>query len=450
MIRIGLTGGIAAGKSVAARRFAELGAAVIDHDVLAREAVAPGSAGLRRIVETFGERVLAADGSLDRPALGARVFGDDDARERLNGIVHPEVRRLSHEREADAAEPDAVVVHDIPLLVETGQVDGFDMVVVVHAPAEQRVSRLVVSRDLSEEDARARLSAQVTDEDRLAVADVVLDASGAEEGLAGQVDELWGLITAWRAEERPQPEGWDFSALDGRMSESAVPWDLDASYRETLDGARSVLDMGTGGGEFLLRFRDVLPQDTTAAEGWEPNAPVARAALAPHGFEVVQFGQPDDDPAPARMPFPDGRFDVVLNRHEAYHPAEVARVLRPGGTFVTQQVGGGELAELAAVTGVCPSVPQIRYEEFRDALAGAGLEVVDGAEWSGTYEFTDVAAVVAYLQMVPWQGPADFSVDRYVRALLALHDAGPAHGEPVRLSRKRFWLRARKPGTAPE
>lgn len=203
MQRIGLTGGIAAGKSVAAARLAELGAVVIDSDVLAREAVAPGSVGLEAVVEEFGPGVLAPDGSLDRSALGARVFADDDARGRLNAIVHPVVRRLSAEREAAAATADhgSVVVHDIPLLVETGQADAFHVLVVVHAPAVLRVERLVVGRGLSRDEAEARIAAQATDSDRLAVADVVLDGTGSEEDLRAQVDALWARLASERADE---------------------------------------------------------------------------------------------------------------------------------------------------------------------------------------------------------------------------------------------------------
>ncbi|WP_418276970.1 dephospho-CoA kinase [Isoptericola jiangsuensis] len=203
MFRIGLTGGIASGKSVAARRFGERGAVVLDHDVLAREVVAPGTVGLEQVVEAFGRSVLLADGSLDRPALGRRVFGDDDARARLEGIIHPEVRRLSAEREAAAAAavPDAVVVHDIPLLVETGQVGGFHLLVVVHAPADLRVRRLVQGRDLAPEDARARLRAQASDDERLQVADVVLDGSGSVADLNRQVDDLWVRVRQEVAEE---------------------------------------------------------------------------------------------------------------------------------------------------------------------------------------------------------------------------------------------------------
>lgn len=203
MQRIGLTGGIAAGKSVAARRFAELGAVVVDSDVLAREALAPGSAGLDAVVEEFGADVLDAQGALDRAALGRRVFADDEARRRLEAIVHPVVRRLSAEREAAAAatDPAAVVVHDIPLLVETGQADTFHVVVVVHAPALLRVERLVRLRGMEREDAEARVGAQADDDTRLAAADVVLDGTGSEADLRTQVDDLWARLSVERADE---------------------------------------------------------------------------------------------------------------------------------------------------------------------------------------------------------------------------------------------------------
>ncbi len=200
MQRIGLTGGIAAGKSVVADRLRERGAVVVDHDLLAREAVAPGSVGLDQVVEAFGESVLGPDGSLDRSALGAVVFADTDARERLNGIVHPVVHRLAAEREAAAAtaDPDAVVVHDVPLLVETGQQSTFHVVVVVHAPAVLRVERLVRIRGLSREAAESRIQAQASDEERVAAADVVLDGSGSPDELRAAVDALWDRL----AEER--------------------------------------------------------------------------------------------------------------------------------------------------------------------------------------------------------------------------------------------------------
>lgn len=203
MQRIGLTGGIASGKSVVAGRLAEHGAAVVDHDVLAREAVRPGSAGLDALVEAFGAGVLRSDGSLDRAALGALVFADPGQRARLDAVLHPEIRRLAAEREAAvaAAHRGAVVVHDIPLLVETGQAEAFHLLVVVDAPAGLRVQRLVDGRGLTPEQAEQRVAAQASDADRLAVADRVLDGSGTVEHLRAQVDELWVQIEEERLAE---------------------------------------------------------------------------------------------------------------------------------------------------------------------------------------------------------------------------------------------------------
>ena len=189
MLRIGLTGGIGSGKSTVSALLAARGAVVIDADRIAREVVEPGTPGLAAVVAAFGERVLRDDGSLDRPALAAVVFADPEARKRLDGIVHPLVRARAAEL-ADAAPADAVLVHDIPLLVETGQAGSYDLVLVVQADPEARVSRLVL-RGLTEGDARARMAAQATDEQRRAVADVVLDNSGSEQDLAAQVDRFW-------------------------------------------------------------------------------------------------------------------------------------------------------------------------------------------------------------------------------------------------------------------
>lgn len=192
MLRVGLTGGIAAGKSVVARRLGERGAVVVDYDVLAREVVAPGTPGLAQVVAAFGPTVTTPDGRLDREAVARVVFGDASARARLNAIVHPLVRAAAR-REDDAARAAgaAVVVHDIPLLVETGVPAAFDEVVVVEAPADLRVDRLVRGRGLSTDQARARIAAQAGDEERRAVATVVLDGSGTVDALVGAVDDLW-------------------------------------------------------------------------------------------------------------------------------------------------------------------------------------------------------------------------------------------------------------------
>ena len=189
VLRIGLTGGIGSGKSTVSALLAARGAVVIDADRIAREVVEPGTPGLAAVVDAFGADVVTADGSLDRPALAAVVFGDPEARKRLDGIVHPLVRSRAAEL-ASAAPEDAVVVHDVPLLVETGQAGSYDLVLVVEADPETRVSRLV-RRGLTADDARARMAAQATDEQRRAVADVVLDNSGTEAELAAQVERFW-------------------------------------------------------------------------------------------------------------------------------------------------------------------------------------------------------------------------------------------------------------------
>ena len=189
MLMVGLTGGIGSGKSTVARLLADRGAVVVDADRIAREALEPGTPGLAAVVEEFGPGVLAADGSLDRAALAAIVFSDDSARRRLDALVHPLVRRRSAELIA-AAPPDAVVVNDVPLLVETGQAASYDLVLVVEADPETRLARLV-GRGLGERDARDRMAAQATDDERRAAADVVLDNSGTPQELAEQVDRFW-------------------------------------------------------------------------------------------------------------------------------------------------------------------------------------------------------------------------------------------------------------------
>lgn len=199
---IALTGGIASGKSTIGRHLEELGAARIDADQLARDAVAEGSPGLAAVIERFGTQLLGADGALDRTALGNIVFNDPDALRDLNGIVHPEVRRLSKERITAAAEadPNAVIVYEIPLLVETG-VDkksvGFDwdLIVVADAPEELRVARMMELRGMTETEARGRIAHQASDEARRKVADVLIDTSGSEKHTLEQVDKLWVGLT---------------------------------------------------------------------------------------------------------------------------------------------------------------------------------------------------------------------------------------------------------------
>ena len=194
MFRLGLTGGIGSGKSTVSARFASHGAIVIDYDLLAREAVEPGTSALAAIAERFGDDVIAADGTLDRTALGAVVFGDDAARHDLEAITHPAIFDLAIAREATVPD-DAVVVHDHPLLVEVGMDAFCDLVVVVDAPEDVQLERLVTLRGMTEADARARLAAQTSREVRTAAADVVLDNTGSIEDLEAKVDEIWARIS---------------------------------------------------------------------------------------------------------------------------------------------------------------------------------------------------------------------------------------------------------------
>jgi dephospho-CoA kinase len=190
MLKVGLTGGIGAGKSEVSRLLASYGAVVVDADKIAREVVEPGTPGLDAGVAAFGEDILAPDGTLDRPALGAIVFADPDRLRTLNEIVHPLVGARSAELERAAA-PDAVVVHDVPLLTENGLASLYDLVVVVDASPETRLDRLLRLRGTSEADARGRMAAQATREQRLAVADLVIDNDGPLEALEPQVREVW-------------------------------------------------------------------------------------------------------------------------------------------------------------------------------------------------------------------------------------------------------------------
>ena len=197
---IALTGGIASGKSTIARRLADRGAVVVDADAIVRDVQAVGSPVLDEIAAAFGEDVITADGALDRAALGARVFGDDEALARLNAIVHPAVRAESARRFAAAfdADPAAVVVYDVPLLVEARVDDPWDLIVVADAPAALRAGRLVDERGLSESDAAARLASQVSDDRRRAIADVVINTAGSLEETLTQADALWERLTATR------------------------------------------------------------------------------------------------------------------------------------------------------------------------------------------------------------------------------------------------------------
>ncbi|MFD4918764.1 dephospho-CoA kinase [Streptomyces virginiae] len=195
MLKVGLTGGIGAGKSEVSRLLAGYGAIVVDADRIAREVVEPGTPGLAAVVAAFGESVLTAEGTLDRPKLGSIVFADPAKLRTLNAIVHPLVGARSAELEA-AAGADAIVVHDVPLLTENGLAPLYDLVVVVDATPGTQLARLTALRGMAEEEARARMATQATREQRLAVATLVIDNDGPLEALEPQVRKVWDELTA--------------------------------------------------------------------------------------------------------------------------------------------------------------------------------------------------------------------------------------------------------------
>ena len=191
MLLVGLTGGIGSGKSTVSRMLAERGAVIIDADDLARQAVEPGTPGLRKVAEAFGEEVVKADGSLDREAIAARVFADPEARKLLESITHPEVFRIYHQEIDRHRDSDDILVFDAPLIVETGAHEGFEVLIVVSASEDEQVRRLVRDRAMTEDDARARIRAQLPLEEKEKVATVVIRNNGSIEDLVPQVEELW-------------------------------------------------------------------------------------------------------------------------------------------------------------------------------------------------------------------------------------------------------------------
>ncbi|MGC4985020.1 dephospho-CoA kinase [Streptomyces sp. DT193] len=206
MLKVGLTGGIGAGKSEVSRLLVAHGAVLIDADRIAREVVAPGTPGLAAVVDAFGEEVLAADGGLDRPKLGSIVFADPQKLAVLNSVVHPLVGARSRALE-DAAPEDAVVVHDVPLLAENGLAALYDLVIVVDARPETQLDRLVRLRGMTEEDARARMAAQASRDKRLAIADIVIDNDVPLETLELRVRDVWAdLVRRARHPQEQRPE----------------------------------------------------------------------------------------------------------------------------------------------------------------------------------------------------------------------------------------------------
>ncbi len=246
------------------------------------------------------------------------------------------------------------------------------------------------------------------------------------------------LIESWKYEEQQPFYGWDFSYLDGRMLEEEPDWSYPRRAAELLRQSSSVLDLDTGGGERFLELREYWPNKVVATEGYSPNFKLATERLSPIGVKVWNIQLTDF----ARMPFDDGEFDLVLNRHSAFNPDEVARVLTWGGTFLTQQVHGLWAHDLLAAFDVRPQWPEATSEKYLPLLKAAGLEITNNQEWSGQLAFTDVGAIVYFLKVVPWLVP-DFSVESHLKYLLNLQKQLESQ-ETLIFSSRKYLIEARK------
>ncbi|MYC97333.1 MAG: methyltransferase domain-containing protein [Caldilineaceae bacterium SB0661_bin_32] len=247
------------------------------------------------------------------------------------------------------------------------------------------------------------------------------------------------LIEGWKAEEEKPFTGWDFSYLDGRMLLEQPPWSYSTRARELMRSSASVLDIATGGGERLLSMRDSWPEIVVATEGYPPNLALARQRLEPLGVRVAELNNDEYSP----MPFDDGEFSLVLNRHGALHVDEIARMLVPGGRLLTRQVHGLWAQDLLAAFGATPQWPDATPQRYVPLMRAAGLSVVDVQEWSGRLVFTDVGAIVYYLKAVPWLVPG-FSVASHTANLMALQKQVQSGSELVYEARN-YLMEAAKP-----
>jgi SAM-dependent methyltransferase len=247
------------------------------------------------------------------------------------------------------------------------------------------------------------------------------------------------LTKNWKYEEGQPFIGWDFSYLDGRMLEGQPPWSYSALAAELMKTSSSVLDLDTGGGERFLELREHWPPKVVATEHYPPNFKLATERLTPFGAKVVDIQLSDF----GLIPFADGEFDLVLNRHAAFNPYEVGRVLAPGGSFLTQQVHGLWAADLLAAFAAKPQWPEASPEKYLPHLQEAGLEITNVENWSGELTFTDVGAIVYYLRAIPWLVPG-FSVESHLNYLLKLQEQLERDRVLVFTSRK-YLIEARTP-----
>jgi SAM-dependent methyltransferase len=249
-------------------------------------------------------------------------------------------------------------------------------------------------------------------------------------------------VESWLREETAPFVGWDFSHIYDRWTEEHPPWSYEDLARAALSGARSAVDLGTGGGERLSKLVDAFPDRMFATEAYPPNLELARARLGPLGVTMVRYESADVVGGP--LPFADGSLDAVLDRHESYDAREVARVLGPGGRFLTQQVDGRDKPDLLKWFGLTPGFPEVALQPFVAAVEAAGLVVERAEEWWGDSVFTDVGALVYYIKAT--RTVPDFSVGRYESVLRALEAELRVNGA-LRFRCARFLLLARKPIT---
>lgn len=246
------------------------------------------------------------------------------------------------------------------------------------------------------------------------------------------------LVETWKREEQQPFSGWDFSYLEGRMLEEQPPWSYLSRSAELMRGVSSVVDLGTGGGERLLKLREHWPERVVVTEDYAPNVKLAAERLSPFGVQVVDVPLSDD----GSMPFADGEFNLVLNRHSGLNAREVARILAPRGSFLTQQIHGSWAHDLLAVFGAEPQWPESTLETYVPRLQAAGLTVVDAQDWAGQITFTDVGAIVYYLMAVPWLVPG-FAVAAHSEQLLVLHSR-LEKGDSLTFVAGKYLIEARK------
>jgi SAM-dependent methyltransferase len=249
-------------------------------------------------------------------------------------------------------------------------------------------------------------------------------------------EALKDLHSQWKKQYEAPFSGWDFSYLEGRLLDENPPWDYVEMARQLVQKSRALLDIGTGGGEVLALLAP-FPRHAVATESWESNIPVAREKLEPMGVKVVGVNNENS------TPFNDGEFDTVLNRHADFKPAEIFRILKPGGTFLTQQVGGNNLWDLAEEFDASLPYKKLTFDYWQREIQDAGLVLKQAEEWQGKMEFMDVGALAYFIKAVPWQVPG-FDIDRDIHYLEKLHHKLD-NGERLVYTQIRFLFQAEKP-----